>query len=328
MFDQINLQYSMITYVDEKSILMKAFENKTISCTHMSIAYNKTIDNNPYNISTHINSEKYIVFGYKFNEQLDDKYLRIMYLNSCNTIIFDESINARKYSKFNKPITLLPLEIKKLVLGYHFTCSVGLSKNLTMIKFGDKFNRSFGYRQLVLPKKLLEVSFGTWFNSKVVLPKYLRVVKFGFCFDQMVHLSKQLVYVSFDTVFKQSVFIPKNVIFLKIDNCFEYGLGLYSVPGSVRGPGLGKKIKHLELGNRFNQPIILPKNLTTLKWGYGFQQRIFIPESLYKLEVRCPNNWFVVEQTTGGLKQLIHFSPEKIPKGILSHTVYVVDMFS
>lgn len=320
MFDQIKPHYPLMANFDEKSrSVVKIFEKGALFCTHLFTFDKKTIDNDQYNILTHTDNKKHIVFGYKFNERLDDKYLRIMYLNSCDTIIFDESINARKYSKFNKPITLLPLEIKKLVLGYHFTCSIGLSKNLTVIKFGDKFNRGFS-QQLVLPKKLLEVSFGTWFNSRIVLSKYLRVLKFGFCFDQMVILPKQLVYVSFDTVFKQLVIIPKNVIFLKIDNCFEYGYRY--------GNGLGKKIKYLELGNQFNQPIILPKNMISLKWGYGFQQRVAIPELLSELKVSCPNNWFAVDQTTGGLKQLIHCSPEKLPKGIFSNNVHIIEMFS
>lgn len=229
--------------------------------------------------------------------------------NSLDTIIFDSSIQARKYARFNKPVLILPLGLETLILGYHFTQHINLSKNLRVVHFGDKYNRG-----TMLPKAINKVSFGAWFNSKVILSKGVRSVRFGFCFDQMIQLPKWMKHVSFENVFKQRVVIPKNVIVLKIDNCFEQNYG----------QGLSKRLRILELGHRFNERIVLPQNMRFLKWDNW--THVEVPESLVELKMDDPDI-FIINQITSGLKKITHCSNKKLPRGYLPNNVIVEHVY-
>ena len=204
-----------------------------------------------------ISNDNILLFKPEFNKSLINyidiisKYDKLIFFNYNDIKIFI-SINNKfddyyLYSKFNKPIYILP-------------------SNITPLNFGSNFNQEVNN----LPPNLTHLTFGEYFNQEVKnLPPNLTHLTFGSNFNQEVNnLPLNITHLTFDYNFNQQAYIPFSVKYLKLNCNNKYIID-----------NLSNNIEELELNSSFTLELNnLPSSLKKL---------IFNKYSLYNKELNC-----------------------------------------
>ncbi|BCS82967.1 FNIP repeat-containing protein [Cotonvirus japonicus] len=226
---------------------------------------------------------KTIYFGNKFNQSIEN-----CFHDGIETIYFGR--------EFNQSIeNHLPKTLKDICFGDNFNQSIKNSffNGLEILCFGDNFNQPI---ENYLPNSLKCLYFGDNFNQPIknYLPNNLTDLKLGKNFTYSLEgcIPSKL----------QSLTI-KNINPIDISNCVieqekSLLLNKNGVPDSLVNFSIGCQfnekyyyipdtVQCLKIANPCN---FIPKNVTNLKFGYGFHGRIKnLPITVKKLQCKTTN---------------------------------------
>lgn len=129
-------------------------------------------------------------------------------------VVFDKN---GYFSCFNRPIEL-PMGLKRIVFGEHFTQPVSLPSSLRVVAFGGKFNC-----HVTLPSGLREVALGSNFNHPVSLPPSVRKAKLYCRFSESLTLPPLLeeLHAGFDFNHPIDLKAARKLRVLRLGHSFE-----------------------------------------------------------------------------------------------------------
>ena len=209
--------------------------------------------------------------------------------------------------------------ITSLILPRNLEILNCVNNPLSRLEFGMKFNKliitydekkhyisiyNIFSNYCYLPNTITYLKFGSHYNQDISnLPDTIEYLFLGINFNQEINkLPNNLTHLHFDflSVFNNSLHNLRHcskLSHLELHKNYELSLNLSSTT-----------LKYLTLGSKYNQEIILPHNLISLKTGYSFNQKLDnLPQTLnylylnlmYEQEINTlPENIILIEFTS------------------------------
>jgi len=168
----------------------------------------------------------------------------------------------------------LPEGLRKLRLGHSFNQPMSLPDSVEELSLGTRFNRVMDFP---LPRNLTVLKFGERFNSNImegVLPKNLRELSFGMMFNVELTpgvLPRNLEYLDLGTSYKHRLIagaLPPKLKTLILSFSYNEPIDEGVLPNGLL---------EIQFGEKFNRPLgrgVLPRSLRKLKFGYDFDQSL------------------------------------------------------
>lgn len=177
---------------------------------------------------------------------------------------------------FNKPI-ILPLNLTHATFGYEFKQSLTLSKNLTHLMLNDKYNV-----EIFLTKKMRYLDIGDRFDKPIFFNKLMKQVAIGQRYDQKLKLNKNITHLTLNCdSYAHPVFLTKKMFRMMFTESYICSEQLI----------LPKTLTHLQLGFGYNKPIILTIHINTLILNTQYNEKIYFEKPIGYLEMVTWNNF-------------------------------------
>lgn len=210
--------------------------------------------------------------------------------------------------KFNRKV-VIPETVTDLSFGNEFDKPVIIPSRVRTLKFGIRFNRdlelpcalehlefakySIFQCKLTFPSNLKTLTLGRIFNRPLSLPSGLTWLRLSEYFTHPIELPNNLTHLNFKNSFNQPIALPKSLLCFKAGRLFnqpiEYPPGLQTLKVQSLVPMLGfEAVTTLTIMH--NLPVIIPCNVTHLRFGDEFNQPVYIPNKVRYLKFGCKFN--------------------------------------
>jgi len=116
-------------------------------------------------------------------------------------------IKSVKFGGFYDQSTKLPEGIEEVTFGYKYNQPTDLPEGIKSVTFNDRYNQP-----ITLPTSIKSVIFGIDYNQPTNLPKGIESVKFGKDYEQPTKLPEGIKFVHFSVYYNHHTIIPSSVI--------------------------------------------------------------------------------------------------------------------
>lgn len=192
------------------------------------------------------------------------------YTITNNKLCFSHSFN-----KPLKPFHKIMRQTNHLVLGNNFNQKLNLTPNITILTLGNNYNQKFKIKPYTT-----SITFGNNFNQPVHLTPCVKTLIFGQNFNQPIVLTHApcIETLIFGQDFNHPIVLTPCIQTLTFGNDFNHDIEL--VPS----------ITHITFGQHFNYTIFeYTKNIVSLEYERAFDQPYLLPKNL---SYYCAKVWY------------------------------------
>lgn len=111
---------------------------------------------------------------------------------------------------------------------------------------------------LNVPKGIVNLEFGHYYNKKTIIPDGVTRVRFGYYYDQETIIANSVTHLKFGNNYNRHTAIPESVVNLEFGYCYDQET---VIPTNVT---------HLVFGCSYNKETVLPNSLICVEFGYHY----------------------------------------------------------